>query len=214
MRAPTLGNGTDGGKRSKAPSRFSWSREPDDCGEDEAAAAEPGDVDPAQLKVEFFLYKTAIVHSTGCFRELIELMNQRLASAVDLHWQVKQSHWNVRGRHFVGLHKLFEKVADETGGFADQIAERIVELGGVAEGTVHAAAERSGIGGYPPGVSDGASYIAAVTCALAAFGYEVRESISEVEMMGDAKTADLLREILCGTDKWVWFVAAHNQGGG
>ena len=36
--------------------------------------------------------------------ELNALMNQRLASAVDLQTQMKQAHWNVKGPNFIGLH--------------------------------------------------------------------------------------------------------------
>ena len=65
--------------------------------------------------------------------QLIELLNQRLASAVDLQMQMKQAHWNVKGPSFIGLHELFDKVAEAVEGYVDEIAERIVQLGGVAE---------------------------------------------------------------------------------
>ena len=44
--------------------------------------------------------------------ELNALMNQRLASAVDLQMQMKQAHWNVKGPSFIGLHELFDKVGE------------------------------------------------------------------------------------------------------
>ncbi len=75
--------------------------------------------------------------------ELNALMNQRLASAVDLQSQLKQAHWNVKGPSFIGLHELFDQVAEAVEGYVDQIAERIVQLGGVAEGTVRMAAART-----------------------------------------------------------------------
>ena len=72
--------------------------------------------------------------------QLNALMNQRLASAVDLQMQMKQAHWNVKGPSFIGLHELFDKVSEAVEGYVDEIAERIVQLGGVAEGTVRMAA--------------------------------------------------------------------------
>ena len=65
--------------------------------------------------------------------QLNALLNQRLASAVDLQMQMKQAHWNVKGPSFIGLHELFDKVAEAVEGYVDEIAERIVQLGGVAE---------------------------------------------------------------------------------
>src|SRR5215471_4932657 len=41
--------------------------------------------------------------------ELIALINQRLADAIDLQAQLKQAHWNAKGPHFIGLHELFDK---------------------------------------------------------------------------------------------------------
>ena len=72
--------------------------------------------------------------------ELIPLMNQRLADAVDLQLQMKQAHWNVKGPHFIGLHELFDKIDEAVEEYVDSIAERIVQLGGIAEGTVRVAA--------------------------------------------------------------------------
>src|SRR5574340_313761 len=81
--------------------------------------------------------------------ELNALMNQRLADAVDLQMQMKQAHWNVKGPSFIGLHKLFDKVDEAVESYVDMIAERIVQLGGIAEGTVRAAAARSRLDEYP-----------------------------------------------------------------
>src|SRR5262249_19780307 len=66
--------------------------------------------------------------------ELIGIINQRLADAVDLQMQLKQAHWNVKGPHFIGLHELFDKIAEDVESYVDMIAERAVQLGGIAEG--------------------------------------------------------------------------------
>jgi starvation-inducible DNA-binding protein len=41
----------------------------------------------------------------------VELLNKHLAAAIDLHAQVKQAHWNVRGPSFIAIHELFDKVS-------------------------------------------------------------------------------------------------------
>src|SRR5262245_13045747 len=68
--------------------------------------------------------------------ELVTLMNQRLADLVDLQMQLKQAHWNVKGPNFIGLHELFDKITEEVEDYVDMVAERIVQLGGIALGTV------------------------------------------------------------------------------
>ena len=100
----------------------------------------------------------------------IELLNARLADCKDLQTQTKQAHWNVKGPNFIGLHELFDKVNDAVEDYVDEIAERAVQLGGVAEGTARMVAKRSSLAEYPASRSDGPSHVEALSTALAAFG--------------------------------------------
>ena len=143
--------------------------------------------------------------------ELNALMNQRLASAVDLQMQMKQAHWNVKGPNFIGLHELFDKVDEAVESYVDMIAERIVQLGGIAEGTVRVAASRSRLPEYPLAIADGLAHVEAVARALSTFGQEARSTINAADELDDADTADLFTEVSRGIDKWLWFVEAHSQ---
>src|SRR5271154_1874280 len=111
--------------------------------------------------------------------ELNALMNQRLASAVDLQMQMKQAHWNVKGPSFIGLHELFDKVAEAVEDYVDMLAERIAQLGGVAEGTVRVAAARSRLAEYPLQIAEGMAHVEGVARALSTFGQEARSTIEE-----------------------------------
>ena len=143
--------------------------------------------------------------------ELSALMNQRLADAVDLQMQMKQAHWNVKGPSFIGLHELFDKVNASVASYVDQIAERIVQLGGIAEGTVRVAAARSRLTEYPLQIADGMAHVEAVARGLSTFGQAARSTIEEANAFDDAATADLFTEISRGLDQWLWFVEAHSQ---
>lgn len=143
--------------------------------------------------------------------ELNALMNQRLADAVDLQMQMKQAHWNVKGPSFIGLHELFDKVGESVESYVDMIAERIVQLGGIAEGTARVSAARSRLAEYPLVIADGMAHVEAVARALSTFGQEIRGSIEIADELDDADTADLFVEISRGIDKWLWFVEAHSQ---
>ena len=143
--------------------------------------------------------------------ELNALMNQRLASAVDLQMQMKQAHWNVKGPSFIGLHELFDKVDEAVESYVDMIAERIVQLGGVAEGTVRVSAARARVEEYPLTLADGLAHVEAVAKALSTFGEEARHTIDQADELDDADTADMFTEISRGIDKWLWFVEAHSQ---
>jgi starvation-inducible DNA-binding protein len=142
---------------------------------------------------------------------LIELLNQRLSDVIDLQGQIKQAHWNVKGPHFIGLHELFDDIYTAVSEYVDIIAERIPQLGGIAEGTIRVAAGRSRLEEYPLTISTGEAHVAALSRALAEFGREARLAIDEAAGLGDADTADLFTEVSRGIDKWLWFVEAHSQ---
>lgn len=144
-------------------------------------------------------------------RQMIELLNQQLADAIDLGLQAKQAHWNVKGPHFIALHQLFDKAAEEIEDFIDNIAERAVELGGVALGTVQVVAKNSRLPAYSLTICSGKQHITELLNALAKFGATTRAAIDTAAKAGDADTADLFTEVSRGIDKLLWFVEAHLQ---
>ena len=159
-----------------------------------------------------YLYATKNGLPADVRAEVIPLLNQRLADGVDLQTQCKQAHWNVKGPSFIGLHLLFDDIHEAVEGYVDLIAERVVQLGGVAEGTARAAAGRSTLLDYPLTLRTGAEHVTALSDALAAFGRAARVGIAEMAALADPDSADLLTEVSRGIDKWLWFVEAHQQG--
>lgn len=147
----------------------------------------------------------------GKRKDLVELLNARLADAVDLRIQAKQAHWNVKGPSFIALHKLFDEIADNAAEHSDEIAERAVALGGTALGTVATVAKNTKLPKYPEDISSGADHVDALSTALATFGKSVRAAIGQAEELGDADTADLFTAVSRDVDKYLWFVEAHMQ---
>src|SRR5262245_43843625 len=109
----------------------------------------------------------------------VELLNARLADCIDLQTQTKQAHWNVKGPNFIALHELFDKVNEEVEDYVDDLAERAVQLGGVAEGTARTVAKRSSLSEYPAKAVDGPSHVEALSSALAAFRTAARKGIEK-----------------------------------
>jgi len=142
---------------------------------------------------------------------VVALLNTSLADCIDLQMQAKQAHWNVKGPNFIALHKLFDEVNVAVSDYVDEIAERTVQLGGVAEGTVRMVAKRSSLPEYPMTAIDGQSHVDALSTALAKFGKAARKAIEEANEFGDLDTADLFTGLSRGIDKWLWFVEAHLQ---
>ncbi len=158
------------------------------------------------------MYQTKNTLPEKIRKQIIELLQGHLSNSLDLSTQAKQAHWNVKGPDFMSLHELFDKVAEDSEEYIDLIAERIVQLGGIAEGTLKAAAKRSQLPEYPLNISAGHDHVNALSHSLASYGEGIRNAISLSNELADADTADLLTQVSREVDKYLWFVEAHVQG--
>ena len=95
--------------------------------------------------------------------------------------------------------------------FTDEIAERAIELGGVALGTIQIVTKQSRLAAYPLNISPGKDHVVALSSSLANFGASTRDAIDTAGKGGDADTADLFTEVSRGVDKLLWFVEVHAQ---
>jgi starvation-inducible DNA-binding protein len=140
---------------------------------------------------------------------MVELLNGRLADAIDLGTQAKQAHWNVKGPNFIALHELFDQVAEHVEDHVDTLAERITALGGTARGTIAVVSRATSLKPYPSDITGGAEHVDALSAAVADFGAKVRKAIDESARAGDAGTSDLFTGISREIDKDLWFLEAH-----
>ena len=156
------------------------------------------------------MYETRNDLDESTRKGVVQLLNDRLADAIDLHLQAKHAHWNVKGPNFVGLHDLFDRIADAIREYVDLIAERAVALGGLAEGTVQTVSRRSQLPEYAVS-GEWTAHVEGMRTALGTFGSSARRAIDEATDLKDADTADLFTEVSCGIDKLLWMVEAHVQ---
>ena len=141
--------------------------------------------------------------------EIVELCNTRLADAVDLQMQCKYAHWNVKGPNFRSLHELFDQVNGDVEDYVDMIAERAVQLGGIADYTAYVVPMWANLAEYRADAGGEHAYVKTLAGALESFGKRARVAIALCEELGDVVSADLFTEITRGTDKWLWMVRSH-----
>lgn len=145
----------------------------------------------------------------GVRTKMVTLLNANLANTVALTLAVKQAHWNLKGRGFIGVHELLDEVADRLREGADLMAERAVILGGFAKGTLEVAAKESEVEAYPVEESDIAAHIDALKQRFMFVGGEVRKAMTTAAEAGDEDTADILTGISRALDKDAWFIGAN-----
>ena len=144
-------------------------------------------------------------------QQSITLCNQLLADLMDLYSQTKHAHWNVKGPQFYQLHELFDELAGIVQGFADEVAERATQLGGLAMGTVRMAAAASQVDEYPGDTTDSLAVVDAMAARYAEVAASTRAAIDEASEAEDQSTADLFTQVSRGLDKALWFLEAHLQ---
>jgi starvation-inducible DNA-binding protein len=141
----------------------------------------------------------------------IALLNARLADAIDLALLTKQAHWNIKGPQFIALHEMIDTFRTEIDGHVDTMAERVVQLGGTALGTVQAVAKATTLAPYPTDIHQSSAHLAALIERYAKVAKSVRAGIDETGTAGDMDTADLLTAFSRALDKSLWFLEAHVQ---
>jgi starvation-inducible DNA-binding protein len=155
------------------------------------------------------LLPTRIHVSTKAREQMGRVLNARLADLLDLERQAKQAHWNVRGPRFQMLHELFDDVAELAVKWADDVAERALQLGVIAEGTSQAVVARSQLAPAPLRADHADAWIGLVADALATCANAIRKDIDAADKAKDAITADLFTRITGEADKQLWFVESH-----
>ena len=142
-------------------------------------------------------------------QQMCDLLNARLADSTDLTLAVKQAHWNLRGRGYIGVHELLDEVADRLREHSDLMAERVAIMGGHAKGTLQAAAQGTTLEPYPQELTDLQSHLDELVKRFKDHGAKVREGIESASEAGDADVEDLLTEVSREVDKDAWFIGAN-----
>ena len=141
----------------------------------------------------------------------VALLEARIADGIDMALITKQAHWNLKGPQFIGIHLMLDTFRAEQDEFVDTMAERIIQLGGTAFGTVQEVGTRSALEPYPVDIYQVSDHIHALIARYATVANAIRSSIDEADEAGDAGTADIFTEVSRGIDKQLWFLEAHTQ---
>jgi starvation-inducible DNA-binding protein len=141
----------------------------------------------------------------------IELLNARVADCIDLALVTKQAHWNLKGKEFIAVHEMLDGFRTQVDDYVDTMAERVVQLGGTALGTVQTTAKGTTLSPYPVDIHSVPDHLKALIERYGQSANSIREAIDQSAESGDATTADVFTEVSRGLDKSLWFLEAHVQ---
>src|SRR5689334_11815596 len=123
---------------------------------------------------------------------MVHLLNQILADTMALRDLYKKSHWQVSGPTFYQLHLLFDKHFTEQVELVDELAERIMLLGGISVAMAHDVAETTSIPRPPRGREEVPVQISRLLEAHEIILKEARTAARRASKLEDDGTNDLL----------------------
>lgn len=139
----------------------------------------------------------------------VNVLNGTLVDTIDLTNCVRMAHWTLRGSNFIGLHTMLEGFYNELFATADEVAERLVQIGGTPDGTSQLVSEKTRLPAYPQATTNSMEHVKELADRFANLAKSVREGIDATDEAGDADTADLLTGLSRDLDKKLWMLEAH-----
>lgn len=146
---------------------------------------------------------------TGDAEKVAAILQERLASLIDLSLILKHVHWNVIGPGFIAVHKLMDDQTESTRDMVDEVAERISTLGGVAAGLARQIVDmRTTDDQYALGRAPVMAHLGALDKVYEKLGAEHRSAIEQVANK-DPISEDLLVSQSRRIELNHWFIRAH-----
>ncbi|WP_390623719.1 Dps family protein [Telmatocola sphagniphila] len=143
-------------------------------------------------------------------KEGVTNLNQLLADTITLRDLYKKHHWQASGATFYQLHLLFDKHAEEQNELIDEIAERIMKLGGISLAMGADVAEITFIPRPPKGREEAIAQISRLLHAHEILLKEARAMAKRATEAGDDGTNDLIvSDVIRTNESQVWFLAGH-----
>ncbi|WP_432352542.1 Dps family protein [Sporosarcina sp. A2] len=139
--------------------------------------------------------------------ELIKELNTQVSTWSVMYTKLHNYHWYVKGKQFFTLHAKFEELYDEATQHMDDIAERILTLGGKPTATLAEHLSESVIK-EANGSEKAEQMVASIVDDFDEIMKSLKNGMKLAGEAGDVMTEDLLNAIYQGIEKHQWMLNA------
>ncbi|OLS38395.1 Dps family protein [Bacillus sp. MRMR6] len=139
--------------------------------------------------------------------QLSSVLNKQIANWSVLYIKLHNYHWYVKGGQFFTLHTKFEEFYNEAGLHVDELAERLLAIGGNPVATMKGCLELSSIQ-EAIGSESAEEMVQSLINDFSIVIGEIKEGMSLAGEMDDETTGDMLLAIHSGLEKHVWMLKA------
>ncbi|MFD2368999.1 Dps family protein [Brevibacillus sp. GCM10020057] len=143
--------------------------------------------------------------STTMSRPVTEVLNKQVANWSVMFIKLHHFHWYVQGANFFTLHAKFEELYNEAAQYVDDLAERLLAVGGKPVSTMKACIEQASIKEATGGESAD-QMVQAVVSDFTTIVSELKEGIAAAEAAGDEATADMFLGMTETLEKHMWML--------
>ncbi|MEX2278704.1 MAG: DNA starvation/stationary phase protection protein [Acidimicrobiia bacterium] len=140
--------------------------------------------------------------------EIVDLLDGRMVSLIDLALTLKHVHWNVVGAGFIAVHEMLDPQVDAVRLMSDALAERIAALGGTPVGTPGALVARRTWDDYGQAKAPVADHLAALDVVYTGVIEDHRLAQSRLAEL-DPVSEDMVIGQLGELEQFQWFIRAH-----
>ena len=139
--------------------------------------------------------------------QLVSILNKQIANWSVLYTKLHNYHWYVKGGQFFTLHVKFEEFYNEAGLHVDELAERLLAIGGKPAATLKEYLEISSIK-EATGNETAEEMVESIINDFSIIIGELKEGMSFACEKNDETTGDMLLAIHSGLEKHVWMLTA------
>ncbi|MBM6616352.1 Dps family protein [Bacillus suaedaesalsae] len=138
---------------------------------------------------------------------LVTTVNKQVANWSVLYVKLHNYHWYVKGSQFFTLHAKFEEFYNEAALHIDELAERLLAIGGQPVATMREILEQSSVQ-EANGQEEAEEMVQSIIQDFRIITGELKEGMSLAEEVGDETTGDMLLSIHQSLEKHVWMLSS------